>query len=384
MIIKNNLILTGMLTLLTIMVLGQQKKADNFILSGSIAARASGMAYLYYEKDGTIRLDSTDVANGKFKIAGQVAGPVFARLVFRPSATDTTRPRILSFYLEPGIVSVSSADTLKNVVVSGSESDHDFLPIRKALTIYTAKLGVLNHEARQYQAAQDTAGLKTVRSKMDELEEDFKNDTYRKFVEQNPASPVSLYALDQVAGNYLNPEEIEPLFNKLSPRVRNSKAGKDFAEKIRTAKASSPGGYLPDFSQPDTSGKIVRLSSFRGKYVLVDFWASWCLPCRQESPSLVKAFHTYKDKGFTILGVSLDKNKESWLKAVKLDKLDWTQVSDLKYWNNDVAKKFDIRFVPQNILLDPSGRVIGRNLHGDELDKALAAIFNRQMQKKTM
>jgi peroxiredoxin len=182
----------------------------------------------------------------------------------------------------------------------------------------------------------------------------------------------------------LNPEDIEPLFNKLSQQVRNSKAGKDFAEKIETAKASSQGGYLPDFSQPDTSGKIVRLSSFRGKYVLVDFWASWCLPCRQESPSLVKAFHTYKDKGFTILGVSLDKNKESWLKAVKLDKLDWTQVSDLKYWNNDVAKKFDIRFVPQNILLDPSGRVIGRNLHGDELDKALAAIFNRQMQKKTM
>jgi peroxiredoxin len=376
MVIKNSMIM-GMLTLLTITALAQHKKTGDFKLSGSVAPHASGLAYLYYEKDGTIRLDSTDVADGKFTFAGQVEGPVFARLVFRPSFTDTARPRILSFYLEPGMVSVSSADTLKNVVVSGSKSDRDFLPIRKALMTYTAKLGVLNDEARQYQAAQDTAGIKTVRSKMDELEKGFKNDTYRKFLEQNPASPVSLYALDQVAGSYLNPEDIEPLFNKLSQQVRNSKAGKDFAEKIETAKASSQGGYLPDSSQPDTSGKIVRLSSFRGKYVLVDFWASWCLPCRQESPSLVKAFHTYKDKGFTILGVSLDKSKESWLKAIALDKLDWTQVSDLKYWSNDVAKKFDIRFVPQNILLDPSGRVIGRNLHGDELDKALAAIFNR-------
>ncbi|MES2457996.1 MAG: TlpA disulfide reductase family protein [Bacteroidota bacterium] len=365
-----------MLTFLAIAVLAQHKKTYDFKLSGSVAPHALGLAYLYYEKEGTITLDSADVADGKFTIAGQIEGPVFARLVFRPSSTDSTRPRILSFFLEPGTVSISSADTLKNVVVTGSKSDHDFLPIRNDLMAYTAKLGALNEEARQYQAARDTAGLKTVRTKMDELDEDFKNDTYRKFVERNPASPVSLYALDQVAGSYLNPEEIEPFFKKLSPQVRNSKAGKDFAKKIETAKASSQGGYLPDFSQPDASGKIVRLSSFRGKYVLVDFWASWCLPCRQESPSLVKAFHSYKDKGFTILGVSLDKNKESWLKAIEVDKLDWTQVSDLKYWNNEVAKKFDIRFVPQNILLDPSGKVIGRNLHGDELMTTLASVIN--------
>ncbi|WP_256007515.1 TlpA disulfide reductase family protein [Pedobacter deserti] len=365
----------GLLTMLAVSAFARQQTKGDFILSGSVAPHASGTAYLYYEKDGSIRLDSADVANGKFKLEGRVEGPVFARLVFSPSSATGNRPGILNFFLEPGRVSVSSADTLRNVIVSGSKSDIDFLPVRKALMTYNAKLSLLNQEARQYQAARDSTGIRMVRSKMDKLEQDLRNDTYRKFIEQYPASPASLYALDQVAGSYLNPDDIEPLFNKLSPEVRNSKAGKDFAEKIKTAKASSQGGYLPDFSQPDTAGRLVKLSSFRGQYVLVDFWASWCLPCREENPHLVKAFNTYRNKGFTILGVSLDKNKASWLKAIQVDQLHWTQVSDLKYWDNEVAKKFDIRFVPQNILLDPSGRVVGRNLHGDELDKALAGIF---------
>jgi peroxiredoxin len=375
MIRKNSLTIIGMLTLLATTALAQQKKTDDFKLSGSIAPHAYGKAYLYYEKDGTIRIDSTAVVNGHFKFAGQVEGPLFARLVFSPSSKATTGLRTLSLYLEPGIVSVSSPDTLKTVIISGSKSDNDFLPIRKALVSYTAKLSLLNHEARQYQAAKDTVGIKTVRREMVKLEEDLKNDTYRKFVKQYLTSPVSLYALNQVGGNYLNPEEIEPLFNDLSPQIRNSKAGRDFAEKIETAKATSQGGYLPDFAQPDTSGKIVRLSSFKGKYILVDFWASWCMPCREESPGLVKAFNAYQDKGFTILGVSLDKNKESWLKAIHVDKLHWTQLSDLKYWDNDVVKKFDIRFIPQNMLLDPSGKIIARNLCGDELSEILAKIF---------
>lgn len=365
----------GMLTLVTITALAQQKKTDNFKLSGSIAPNANGKVYLYYEKNGALITDSGNVAEGKFALEGPLAEPVFARLSFQPSDLSTRRLNILSFYLEPGNLQLSSTDSLKNVIVYGSKSDQDFEPIREALTEFNAKLGGLNQEARNYMAAKDSANLNIVMTKMDKLEADLKNRTYRKFVQQHPASTVSLYALSQVAGYHLNTDDIEPLFKSLKPEVRNTLAGKAFADKIQIAKATSIGHIMPDFSQADTSGKLVRLSSFKGKYVLVDFWASWCAPCRAENPSLVKAFNTYKDKGFTILGVSLDKSKESWLKAIRVDRLYWTQVSDLKYWNNDIAKKLNIRSIPQNILLDPTGKIIARNLKGDELSKTLVKIF---------
>lgn len=364
-----------MLTLLTITAVAQQKKMDDFKLSGSIAPNANGKVYLYYEKDGELKADSGKVADGKFVLAGQLAEPVFARLSFQPADPSIKRLNILNFYLEPGNLKISSMDSLKNVIVSGSKSDQDFLPIRKALMAFNAKLSGLNQEARKYQAAKDSANVNIVISKMNKLEEDLKNDTYRKFVKQHPASPVSLYALSQVAGYYLNPEAIEPLFKSLAPKVRNLRAGNAFADKIKVAKATLAGHIMPDFSQADTSGKLVSLSSLKGKYVLVDFWASWCVPCRAENPNLVKAFNIYKNKGFTILGVSLDKNKESWLKAIHVDGLYWTQVSDLKYWDNDIAKKFNIRSIPQNILLDPAGKIIARNLRGDELNKTLTEIF---------
>ncbi len=130
-----------------------------------------------------------------------------------------------------------------------------------------------------------------------------------------------------------------------------------------------------DFTQNDVNEKPVSLSSLRGKYVLVDFWASWCGPCRQENPNVVKAFNQYKDKGFTVLGVSLDQKKEPWLKAIEKDQLTWTHVSDLKYWQNEVAVQYGINAIPASFLLDPNGRIIGKNLRGEALTKKLAELM---------
>ena len=139
-------------------------------------------------------------------------------------------------------------------------------------------------------------------------------------------------------------------------------------------KLTAVGEIAPDFTQNDPDGKPVKLSDFRGKYVLVDFWASWCGPCRAENPNVVAAFNKYKGKNFTILGVSLDRERDPWLKAITDDKLTWTHVSDIKYWDNEVAKMYGVRSIPANFLLDKTGKIVGRNLRGDALEAALAKL----------
>lgn len=164
-------------------------------------------------------------------------------------------------------------------------------------------------------------------------------------------------------------DELKATRAKISSELAGCPYVKDLDGIIKQLENVQIGKVAPEFSLPDTAGVSVSLSDFRGKYVLLDFWASWCPPCRRENPNVVKAFNEYKDKNFTIVGISLDKDKSKWMKAIADDNLAWTHLSDLKYWDSEIPALYGVRGIPANVLLDPDGVIVAKNITGEDLHK---------------
>ncbi|GEP96400.1 TlpA disulfide reductase family protein [Chitinophaga cymbidii] len=232
----------------------------------------------------------------------------------------------------------------------------------------------LNMEAAGIEG-DDEAGKEAFRQKAQAFEKEVLM-TGLTFIKDHPKAHASLFLLMNELKSRLTEEQFIELFKGLDPGVKNSRLGKSVAAQVAAMEQSTKAsGEAIEFEQKDPQGKLVKLSSFRGKYVLIDFWASWCGPCRMENPNVVAAYHQFKDKNFTILGVSLDKSRGDWLEAIEQDGLVWTQVSDLKGWGNEAAQLYGVRGIPQNFLIDPKGKVIATNLRGKALEQKLAAIL---------
>lgn len=199
-------------------------------------------------------------------------------------------------------------------------------------------------------------------------------DSVDIFVKKFPASPVTPWVIDSRFVVYPYPDKAELYYGMLTDQAKKSPYGMALGRSVRINSKTSI-GKRPDFIQPDTAGKLFKLSSLKGKVVLVDFWASWCGPCRKENPNLVKAYAAYHNKGFEIVGVSLDDKKQNWLKAIAADKLTWIHVSDLKGWKNELAIAYGIKSVPTSFLMDASGKIIAKDLRGEALENKLKELF---------
>lgn len=344
---------------------------ENVSINATIKGATDGKyIYLLHKYDEKLFTDSAKVSGEKISFKIKQKEPNLYWLTANKNAQAA-----LNFFADPGKVEISGhIDSLPAARVKGGPTQNDF----KATIELTNKFGMLRNGLIQrhnaYNMRGDAAGSQRI---IDTAQIEERN--YVKglidFMKQHPNSNVCGYIIYSAQFDWPQIAEYDAMYAALGEKVKKGKFGKLAAEKITSIKGNTIGYPAIDFTQPDINGKNVSLSSFKGKYVLVDFWASWCGPCRRENPNVVAAYNKYKDKGFDILGVSFDDNKDKWLAAIDKDHLTWTHVSDLKGWQNGAGKLYGVQSIPFNLLLDKEGKILAKGLRGPELEAKLAELM---------
>jgi len=279
----------------------------------------------------------------------------------------------MGFFVENSEITITAhVDSIREMTVSGSATQNQYLAYNELKAGFENKLKDLYTE---YKAAKSEEAQKEIEIRYDSID-NLKSEFVKKYVVENGTTMLAPFIIRRELIHSIDLEELEELTNALSPELKENKYTKELYARIEILRSLKPGLPAPVFTQNNTEGNPVNLTDFKGNYLLIDFWASWCVPCRKANPTVVEMYNKYAAKGFTILGVSMDTDKNKWLEAIEADGLTWSQVSTLEGWGNPIGKQYAVNSIPHAILIDRDGNIVKRGIHADELDELLGDLLN--------